>query len=263
MKYTQHTIKIPDNIIITGHRGAAGLAPENTLSAIREGIKYADRIEIDVHQSKDGKIVVMHDASVNRTTNGKGKIKDLEWSYLSKLDAGSWFSQKFQGEKIPLLEEVIDVVCPTKILLIEIKEGEYPDIEENIVNIIREKNVIDKVIIQSFSTKILEKIHSIEPRITLHKLFAKQIYFFGFPITFIQAFHIYNFATLFYVEKYPYIQEYSIFHKFITKHFIKNLDKKSGKKMINVWVENNPERAHKLIEKGVDGIITDYPNRFK
>ncbi len=262
MKKQTHTI-IPNNVSITSHRGAAGLAPENTLSAIREGMKYADRIEIDVHQSKDGKIIVMHDSSVNRTTNGKGKIKDLYWDYLSQLDAGSWFSQNFQGEKIPLLEEVIDEVCPTKTLLIEIKEGEYPDIEQNIINIIKEKNALDCVIIQSFSTNILKRIHDIEPRITLHKLFAKQIYFFGIPFTLVQASHFYNVITHFYAERYPYIQEYSIYHRCITKKFIQNLDKKTNGKMINVWVENSPERAYHLIEKGVDGIITDYPNRFR
>ena len=249
-------------IIITGHRGAAGLAPENTLSAIREGMKYADRIEIDVHQSKDGKIIVMHDSSVERTTNGKGKIKDLDWSYLSTLDAGSWLSPKYEGERIPLLEEVIDLVCPKKVLLIEVKEGEYPSIEKNIIRIIEEKGVANNIIIQSFNTKILERFHKLNPKIRLHKLFAKQIYLFGFPITLVQASSLSHIATLFYVKKYPYIQEYSIFHRLFSKHFIEKLDKQTGEKHINVWVENNPQRAQKLIQLGIDGIITDYPNRF-
>ena len=261
---TQRQSIFPMNkkVTITTHRGAAGLAPENTLVAIREGMKYADRIEIDVHQSKDGKIVVMHDASVNRTTNGKGKIKDLSWDYLSQLDAGSWFSPKYEGEKIPLLEEVIDMVCPEKILLIEVKEGEYPNIEKNITRIIKEKGVEDRVIIQSFSTKILETFHKINPEIRLHKLFAKQIYLFGFPITFVQAPSLFHTVTLFYLKKYPYIQEFSIFHRFFSKRFIEKLDRQTGEKHINVWVENNPQRARKLIQLGVDGIITDYPNRF-
>ncbi len=167
-------------VTITAHRGAAGLAPENTISAIRKGMRYADRIEIDVHQSKDGKIVVMHDSSVDRTTNGKGKIRDLDWSYLSQLDAGSWFSPEYKGERISPLEEVIDLVCPKKVLLIEVKDGEYPGIENKIARIIEEKGVEDRVIIQSFSTKILETFHQLNPSIPLHKLFAKQIYLFGF-----------------------------------------------------------------------------------
>ena len=249
-------------VTITAHRGAAGLAPENTLSAIREGMKYADRIEVDVHQSKDGKIVVMHDSSVERTTNGKGKIKDLDWDYLSTLDAGSWFSPEYEGDHIPLFEEVIDLVCPKKVLLIEVKEGEYPSIENKIARMIEEKGVIDSVIIQSFSTKILETFHEINPEIRLHKLFAKQIYLFGFPITFVQAPSLFHTATLFYLKKYPYIQEFSIFHRLFSKHLIKKLDTQTRGKHINVWVENNPQRARKLIQSGIDGIITDYPDRF-
>ena len=85
------------HITITGHRGAAGLAPENTLSAIREGMKYAERIEIDVHQSFDGKIIVMHDRSVNRTTDGKGKIFILNISENLMLDHG--FIQNLKEKK--------------------------------------------------------------------------------------------------------------------------------------------------------------------
>lgn len=244
-------------ITITGHRGAAGLAPENTLSAIREGMKYVDRIEIDVHQSLDGEIVVMHDSRVNRTTNGAGFIKNMNWDEISKLDAGSWFAEKYIGEKVPKLSEVIDFVCPEKMLLIEIKEGEYPNIEENIVNIIKKKNVINKIIIQSFSTKILKKIHKIEPSLKLHKLFVKKIHFFGLKIIIGTVVQFFNF------KKYPYISEYSVYHRFITKYFVKDLDKRTDRKMINVWVENDIKRAYKLVEKGIDGFITNYPNKFK
>jgi glycerophosphoryl diester phosphodiesterase len=243
-------------ITITGHRGAAGLAPENTLSAIREGMKYADRIEIDVHQSKDGRIIVMHDARVDRTTNGKGKIKNLDSTEIRKLDAGSWFSEKYIEEEVPFLEEVIDLVCPTKILLIEMKDGEYENFEENVLSIIKEKQVQERVIIQSFSTKILERIHKLSPKIKLHKLFVKKIHFFGIDIMIAKIVQLFNF------KKYNYIKEYSVYHRFITKYFIKDLDKRTGGKMINTWVENDVKRAQKLIKKGIDGFITDYPNIF-
>ncbi len=249
-------------ITITGHRGAKGLAPENTLTAIREGMRYADRIEIDVHQSKDGRIVVMHDASVNRTTNGRGKIKNLNYDEIAQLDAGSWFSKEFAGERVPLLEEVIDLVCPHNILLIELKDGEYENFEENVLSLIQEKEVASRVIIQSFSTKILERIHQLNPEIRLHKLFARQIHLFGLPFTLVQGSSLFRFLQLFYLKKYPYIEEYSIYHRLVSRSLIEKMDEQSGGKMINVWVENNPTRAEKLAQYGVDGFITDFPNQF-
>ena len=92
------------------------------------------------------------------------------------------------------------------------KEDEYPGIENKIARMIEEKGVIDSVIIQSFSTKILERFHKTNPEIRLHKLFAKQIYLFGFPITFVQAPSLFHTATLFYLKKYPYIQAVSYTH---------------------------------------------------
>ncbi len=246
-----------EKITITGHRGAAGLAPENTLSAIYEGMKYADRIEIDVHQSLDGEIIVMHDSTIDRTTNHSGKIKNLTWNEISKLDAGSWFSEKYIGEKVPRLGDVIDVVCPTKILLIEIKEGEYPGIEKNIINIIKNKHAIDKIIIQSFNTQILSKIHELEPKIKLHKLFIKSFSFFGIKIIIGSVVHFFNF------KKHYYIDEYSIYHKFLLKPFIQHLDKRTNYRMINVWIENSVKNAQRLKNIGVDGFITDYPNKLK
>ena len=94
--------KSSKNVVITAHRGAAGYAPENTLSAIQKGIESgAQRIEVDIHQSKDGRLFIMHDQSVDRTTNGHGLIKNLTSIQLRRLDAGNWYSSEFKGEKIP------------------------------------------------------------------------------------------------------------------------------------------------------------------
>ncbi len=90
---------------ILSHRGASAYAPENTIVAFKKAIEMnTDGIELDVHLSKDGHIIVMHDERVDRTTNGKGEIKDLLFHELKELDAGSWFSEKYKDEKIPTLE---------------------------------------------------------------------------------------------------------------------------------------------------------------
>ena len=95
----------------SAHRGDTKNAPENTIPAIESAVrKGAHQIEIDVKLSKDGKLVIMHDWTVDRTTNGTGKVPDLTFNELRKLDAGSWFSPEFKGTKIPTLEEVLDVI---------------------------------------------------------------------------------------------------------------------------------------------------------
>ncbi|HBB29774.1 MAG TPA: hypothetical protein DC000_11135, partial [Clostridiales bacterium] len=103
---------------VWAHRGASGYYPENTISSFEGAIKQsADGIELDVHLSKDGYLIVCHDETLNRTTNGKGFIKQYDLYELKQLDAGSWYDKKFKGEKIPLLEEVIDLIKGTKMEL--------------------------------------------------------------------------------------------------------------------------------------------------
>ena len=105
------------------HRGASGTAPENTLPAIDSALAAGvDYIEIDVHLSLDGKVIVIHDATVDRTTNGTGKVQKLTAEYIQSLDAGSWFGEPFIGVKVPTLEEVIRHIDGKVKLLIEIKK---------------------------------------------------------------------------------------------------------------------------------------------
>lgn len=239
-----------------GHRGAAGLAPENTLSAISLGLENSvDRIEIDVQQSKDSVIVLKHDITLDRTTNGEGLVKDKTYSELAKLDAGLWFDKKFKNEKIPTLEDAIKEVIGKSKLIIEIKKGNnfYDNIEEQIIEIINRNNYKQWCIIHSFDSEVLERIHQKDPSIELHKLlFVK---FSLLPLIFDNGFNVYDF------NKYSYIDEYSINYKFANKRFISKIHS-LGKK-VNVWTVNNSEVIKELIAIGVDGIITDFPNRLK
>lgn len=243
--------------IIVGHRGAGGLAPENTIAAIKVGLdNKVDRIEIDVHQSKDGKIVVMHDESLDRTTNGKGMIKDKTWDEISNLDAGYKFSPEFKNEPVPLLEDVIQFIAGRAVLIIEIKGGSeyYPGIEQHVVDVIRENNAMDWCLVHSFYTGVLEKLHQIAPELELHKLFA--VKFPLLPIMLVDGgLEFYSF------RKHPYISEYSLFYRFANRRIIKKLHR-SGKK-VNVWTVDDAETANKLLKLGVDGIITNYPDKIK
>src|SRR5687767_8955806 len=126
--------------LIIAHRGASGHAPENTLASIDKALQMgADVIEIDVHQTLDSVLVVMHDVKLDRTTDKQGLIKNYRWAEIKDADAGSWYSAEFAGARIPMLEDVIRHINGKARLLIEIKkDGDYyPSIEWRTLNIIK------------------------------------------------------------------------------------------------------------------------------
>ncbi|MBX2992889.1 MAG: glycerophosphodiester phosphodiesterase [Bacteroidetes bacterium] len=162
--------------LIVAHRGSSGVAPENTLAAFRQAIADgADMIELDVRMTKDFELVVLHDRSVNRTTNGKGKVRDLTLADLRSYDAGSWFGRKFSGERIPSLREVIDILPHHVNLNIEVKtDGETRKriaFEESLLLVIREKNFARRVLVSSFDHKFLRRYHALDPTMKIGALY--------------------------------------------------------------------------------------------
>lgn len=228
-------------IMITGHRGAAGLAPENTLSAIRKGLELkCDRIEIDIHQTSDSVLVLMHDETIDRTTNGSGKIKNLPYSTLQEYTIKSSGKTDSIPEKIPTLEQAFQLIDGKAVLLIELKEGNevYPGIEERVIAIIRKYQAEKWCIIHSFKESILDKVHAAAPEIELHRLLLTGI------------------ATGKVLD--GYITEVSVFRGLLTKSFIDKVHK-AGRK-INAWTVNSRDDIEYLLSLGVDGIITDFPD---
>ncbi|AXF55531.1 glycerophosphodiester phosphodiesterase family protein [Salicibibacter kimchii] len=129
------------------HRGYSREAPENTFAAFRRAIeKGASGIELDVHVSKDGELVVMHDDDVSRTTNGKGLVRDMTASELKRLDAGSWFGEPYRGEEVPFLEEVLHFVPPEVLINIEIKNIPifYEGIEKKVSDAFIRQNCMEQ-----------------------------------------------------------------------------------------------------------------------
>ena len=128
---------------IYAHRGSSGTHPENTLPAFAEAVRVgADGIELDVHLSKDGYLIVMHDEEVDRTTNGKGLIREKTLEELKKLNAGGKFSKEFPAAKVPELKEVLGLLLQKNyrgMLMIEIKtdQYEYPGIEEKLAETLK------------------------------------------------------------------------------------------------------------------------------
>jgi len=165
-------------VLVIGHRGAASLAPENTLGAIQVALDLGvDGVEFDVQRSADDALVLMHDLDVDRTTNGTGLVNDLTLAELQALDAGSSFSAEFAGEPVPSLRDVFDLVSDSQILLfIELKDPSlYPGIEEQVVNLIREYNYENRVHILSFDYDSLNRVRELAPELILSGLWSRSL----------------------------------------------------------------------------------------
>jgi glycerophosphoryl diester phosphodiesterase len=151
--------------LLIGHRGYPAKFPENTLASFEGAIQAGcDMIELDVTLTKDRKIVVIHDDTLDRTTNGKGLVGAHTMEEIKRLDAGSWFNSRFSAERVPELPEVMKLISGRCMLNIEIKESafeaSYPSdaIEYQVVDLVKESGAMDRVIISSFDRRILERI---------------------------------------------------------------------------------------------------------
>lgn len=151
------------------HRGFSGAAPENTMAAVKLAMEdpYVKWIEVDVQLSKDGVPFLIHDYTLNRTTNGRGPVKDALWSELSKLDAGSWKSGIYSQERLVTLDDFLKAVKGRLLVNIEIKTeaNKYPGIEQTVIERVREHGMEKEVVLTSFDTGALRNVRSIDSEI--------------------------------------------------------------------------------------------------
>lgn len=158
-------------MVNVAHRGASGHASENTMAAFEKAFEMkADFIEIDVQMTRDGRLVAIHDTTVNRTTNGNGFVGDYTLEEIQQLDAGSWFGEEFAGERVPTFEEIIDEYRGKIRILIELKSPElYPGMEEKVAEALIRRNMHKpnngKIIIQSFNHESVQLSKQLLPNI--------------------------------------------------------------------------------------------------
>lgn len=150
---------------IISHRGAAAIAPENTLAAMRiavdQGVEF---VETDVQLTADGVPVLMHDETLDRTTNGSGPIAAHTFAEVRALDAGGWFSSEYAGETVPTLEEFVDVLQPSNVrALVEFKGEWTPEQMEQVVGLLRSEHMVNRVALQSFEPAVLHELLDIAP----------------------------------------------------------------------------------------------------
>lgn len=155
-----------DPVLSIAHRGNSLFAPENTLAAFSAAQGVADLVETDARLSADGKLVLMHDSKVDRTTDGAGTVASKTVAQLKLLDAGSWFSPAFAGERIPTLEEMISLTLPFATPLIERKDGPA----SAYVDELRRLGAVEKVVVQAFDWEFLKSMHALEPAVRLGAL---------------------------------------------------------------------------------------------
>lgn len=220
------------------HRGASGYEPENTIRAFEKAIELgADMVELDVHFSCDGHLIVMHDASVDKTTNGSGYIKDLTLQQLKTLDAG-------KGEQIPTLQEAIDCVKGRCGLYIELK-GEYT--ERPVAELIRENAMQNAVIIASFDRNKVREVKELAPELETSVLDGDKDTDWVTIAKEAKADCIH-----FCWERYPSP------HKLLTEE-VMNKASANGLKVI-IWHEERPEEIRAIIKHDIYGICSNLPD---
>jgi glycerophosphoryl diester phosphodiesterase len=215
-----------------GHRGARAYAPENTLASFQKALEIGvDAVELDARRTKDGQLIVMHDADVKRTTNGKGLVSDLTLEQIKGLSN--------QGEKVPTLCEALDFLKGKAKVLIELKEAGY---EEQVLAEVEKRGMEKNVIITSFHDDAIKKVRELSSTIETGLIYAKH----SNPLK----------AALELKANYL-LPLYRFTH---TANVEKAHEK--GVKVI-VWTINTAEEAAQYAKKGVDGIASDKPDIFK
>lgn len=231
--------------IIFAHRGASAHAPENTIAAFELALtQQADAIELDVKLSSDGYVVVYHDPTLDRTTNGKGKLKDVTLAGLKKLDAGSFFSEKFKGEPIPTLDEVFEAVGKRTFINVELTNYKTPhdQLVETVCMLIKKHKMQKNVIFSSFLASNLSKARSYLPEVprgllALNGFLGSWARSFGFAFGKYQALH-------------PYLTD-------MTQQEVARVHRLNRR--VHVWTVNAEQDMRRLFGWGVDGIFTDDP----
>lgn len=231
--------------MIIAHRGAKGMSPENTLGAFKLGLEQGcEGIELDVHLSADGELVVIHDHTLDRTTDRQGAIAEKTLAEIKEADAGSWYSEAYKGEKVPTLAEVFDLVPASVMINIEIK-APGNGMEQKLADFLSERGRIDNVVTSSFDHKSVRRLKLIEPKAKIGLLYANNL-----------------------LDPTAYARSFDVEVYSLHPHF-RAIDAEDVAKAVENGLKVYPYTANEvhdfkeLNEKGVSGIITDFPGRLK
>ncbi len=231
--------------LVLGHRGASAYAPMNTLPAFELAVAQgADGIELDVHLSKDGHLIVLHDFTVDHTTDGTGRAKDMTLAQLKELDAGAKFDARFARTRIPTLDEVFEAVgAHLRLINVEIKSEDLDQtdgVEQAVADCISRHDLERSVLVSSFNPYALRRFRAIMPAVAIGYLYMPD-----------------EVMSLSLMGETPF-EALHPYHAMIDAAYMTNAHQ-TGRR-VNTWTVNDPVRAAELQKLGVDAIITDNPD---
>jgi glycerophosphoryl diester phosphodiesterase len=236
---------------VIAHRGASGIAPENTLAAFRKAVEMgAGFIETDLQLSRDARLVALHDDTLERTTDGRGPVYSKPLEELRKLDAGSWFrdsnpeaASRFAGERIPMVEEILALGRELEIgLFLEIKPTGPSGAEHAIVGALHACGEVPRSVVLSFSPSVLKRVRQLDPLVVTGFLYSDRL-----PTAIATAVDAGARQLLPRTDR--------VTPELVTEAHAHDL-------RVVAWTANTTDEMQKLIFAGVDGIITNYPDRL-
>ena len=231
-------------MLLIAHRGASGHAPENTLAAFKKAVALgATFIETDLQLTRDARLVAIHDETVNRTTNGKGAVHDMTLADLRRLDAGSWFGSEYAGERIPTLAEILEFAKKHDVVFyLEMKPGGSWGGEHALISTLRDSGQVARTVIISFDPNILATVRKIEPTVMTALLYDGQV---EKPLE--QALEI-------------GARQLAVRGDLVSPWLLTAARKKDLQ--VVCWTVNHSAHMRVLMAAGVDGIMSDYPDRL-
>ena len=235
-----------DRPLNIAHRGASRVVPENTLAAFEKALELgANGIEFDVRLSADGVPVVIHDATVDATTDGTGRVEAMELAALKQLDAGSSFAPSFAGTRIPTLAEVLETVEGDVLLNVELKDSAllHSGLEQAVVDVIRQHGNAEQVLLSSFNPLALRRVQQIAPHLATALLYTRPAW---------AALHLARLVL-------P--RPLAALHPRCTVVDEQWIDwAEAHESRVHVWTVDDPAEMRRLINAGVHGIITNAPD---
>ncbi|WP_423809693.1 glycerophosphodiester phosphodiesterase [Planomicrobium okeanokoites] len=251
-----------NEILNVAHRGASGYAPEHTLAAYELGEQMkGDFIEVDLQMTEDGVLIAMHDERVDRTTDGSGFVKDMTLDEIKQLDAGSWFNEaypdkaqpEYAGLTVPTLEEIIGEFGRESRYYIETKAPNvYPEMQEELLRVLYKHKLIgsneasSKVLVQSFSADSLLEMHELDPEVPLIQLIS-----YSEPATITD-------------QEISAIKEYALgigtSYTSIDKEYVEKI--RENDLLIHPYLVNSKSEMERLLDWGVTGMFTNFPDRL-
>jgi glycerophosphoryl diester phosphodiesterase len=231
-------------VLAIAHRGASGYAPENTFAAFRRAVTQGvSFIETDLHLTRDAHFVAIHDETVERTTNGNGSIHEMTLAEARRLDAGSWFASEYMGERIPTLEEILEFTKKNDVVFyLELKPSGFWGGEHALISALRDSGEIPRCVVISFDPAILAALRKIEPTLMTGLLYSGNI-----ENPFDKAVEI-------------GVRQIAVRGDLVTPNFLQHARKRDLQ--VVCWTVNSPAHMRTLASAGVDGIMSDYPDRL-